>query len=141
MRSKSDSFEIRVEQIEAKNGKNQAFLEFWRAIDSNYVGKNHSGRLGRGDIGETPKRLTGRDLFPRISGGLSVDFKYAERIEYGIYLLNGILEKKSRLRWEVAGISTGGEKKASSVLRDPKSEFEKMTPFVIIESVFQNWIE
>jgi hypothetical protein len=56
--------------------------------------------------------------------------------------LNGILEKKSRLRWKVAGLLTIGEKKERlSILRDRKSEFERMTPFVIIESVLQKWIE
>jgi hypothetical protein len=54
--------------------------------------------------------LFGGYLFVRISGGLSVDFEDAERIEYRIYLLNGILEKKSRLRWKGAGILTIGEK-------------------------------
>jgi hypothetical protein len=56
--------------------------------------------------------------------------------------LNEILEGKSRLRWVVAGILTVGEKKERlSILRDRKSEFEKMTRFVIIESVLQKWIE
>jgi hypothetical protein len=104
--------------------------------------ENHGGRLGRGDIGETPKRLIGRYLFLRISGGLSVNFESAERIEYKIYLLNGMLEKKSRLRWEGVGILTGGEKKERlSILRDRKSEFERITPFVMIEFVVQKWIE
>jgi hypothetical protein len=77
-----------------------------------------------------------------ISGGLSVNFEYAEKIEERIYLLNGILEKKSRLRWEVAGILTIGERKERlSILRDGKSEFERMTRFVIIESILQKWIE
>ena len=116
MRSKSESFEIPVEQIEAKNGRDQAFLELWRSIDSNYVGRVMVGSLGE-EI--SAKRLIGRYLFLRISGGLSVNFEYAERIEYRIYFLNGMLEKKSRLRWEVAGISTIGEKKERlSILRD-----------------------
>jgi hypothetical protein len=86
--------------------------------------------------------LIGRDLSLRISRGLSVNFEYAERIEERRYLLNGILEKKSRVRWEVAGILRGGEKKERlSILRDRKSEFEKMTRFGIIESVLQKWIE
>jgi hypothetical protein len=69
-----------------------------------------------------------------ISGGLWVNFECKERIEYTICLLNRILEKKSRLRWEGAGILREGEKKeALSILRDRKSEFENMTPFVIIE--------
>jgi hypothetical protein len=46
MRSKSESFEIPVEQIEAKNGRDQAFLELWRSIDSNYVGRIMVGGLG-----------------------------------------------------------------------------------------------
>jgi hypothetical protein len=104
--------------------------------------ENHSGRLRRGDIGRTAKRLIGRHLFLRISGGLSVNFEYVERIEYRIYLLNGILEKQSRLRWEGAMRLRGGEtKERLSILRDRKSEFEKMTRFVIIESVLQKWIE
>jgi hypothetical protein len=49
----------------------------------------------------------------RISGGLSVNCEEVKRIEYRIYLLNGILEKKSRLLWEVAGILTIGENKES----------------------------
>jgi hypothetical protein len=57
--------------------------------------------------GETAKRLIGGYLFLRISGGWSVDFEDAERIEYGIYLLNRIVEEKSRMRWEGAGILTG----------------------------------
>jgi hypothetical protein len=81
--------------------------------------ENHSGRLGRGDIGETAKRLIGHYLFLKISGGLSVNFEYAERIESRIYLLSGILEKKSRLRWKVAEILTIREKKEKlSILRD-----------------------
>jgi hypothetical protein len=71
-----------------------------------------------------------------------MNFEYAERIESRVYLLNGILEKKSRLRWKVAGILTRGEKKERlSILRDRKSEFERMTRFVIIEFVLQKWIE
>jgi hypothetical protein len=59
----------------------------------------------------------------RISGGWSVNFECAERTEYGIYLLNEILEKKSRLQWKGAGILTVGEKKKRlSILRDRKSE-------------------
>jgi hypothetical protein len=81
--------------------------------------ENHGGRLVRGDIGRTAKRLIGPSLFLRISGGLSVNFEHAERIESAIYLLNEILEKKSRLRWEIAGILKGGEKKERlSILSD-----------------------
>jgi hypothetical protein len=97
-----------------------------------------------GGLGEeiSAQRLTGRYRFLRISGGLSVHFEDAERIKYRIYLFNGILEKKSRLRWKMAGILTRGEKKERlSILRDGKSEFEAMTHFVIIESVLQKWIE
>jgi hypothetical protein len=73
----------------------------------------------RGDIGRTATRLSGRYLFLKISGGVSVSFEGAERIEYRIYLLNGILERKSRRRWEVAGILRIGEKKEGlSMLRD-----------------------
>jgi hypothetical protein len=68
--------------------------------------ENHGGRLGRRDIGETAKRLIGRHLFLKISGGLSVNFEYAERIEYRIYFLNGILEKKSRLQWQCGDIDS-----------------------------------
>jgi hypothetical protein len=46
MGSKSESFEIRVEEIEATNGRHQAFLELWRAIDSNEVGGIMVGGLG-----------------------------------------------------------------------------------------------
>jgi hypothetical protein len=46
MRSKSESFEIRVEPIEVKNGRGQAVLELWRSIDSNYVGRIMVGGLG-----------------------------------------------------------------------------------------------
>jgi hypothetical protein len=71
-----------------------------------------------------------------------VNSEYKARIKYGIYLLNGTLEQKSRMRWQDAGTLTGGEKKEGlSILRDGKSEFERMTPFVIIESVLQKWIE
>jgi hypothetical protein len=46
------------------------------------------------------------------------------------------------MRWKVAGILTIHEKKQKlSILRDGKSEFERMTCFVIIESVVQKWIE
>jgi hypothetical protein len=46
------------------------------------------------------------------------------------------------VRWEVAGILTIGEKKERlSILRDGKSEFEAMTPFVLIEFVLQKWSE
>jgi hypothetical protein len=75
MRSKNESVEIRVEEIKAKNGRDQAFLEVWR---SNYVGRIIVGGLGE-EI--SAKRLNGRSLFLRISGGLSVNFEYAERIE------------------------------------------------------------
>jgi hypothetical protein len=55
----------------------------------------------------------------RTSGGLAVNFEYAEKIEHKIYLLNGILEGKSRTGWEVAGILTISEKKERlSILRD-----------------------
>jgi hypothetical protein len=38
--------------------------------------------------------------------------------------------------WEGAGILTGGEKNEGlPILRDRKSEFEKMTRFVIIDSI------
>jgi hypothetical protein len=53
------------------------------------------------------KRLTGGCEFLRISGGLSVNFDYKERIEYILDLLNPGLEEKSRMRWKGAGISTG----------------------------------
>jgi hypothetical protein len=44
--------------------------------------------------------------------------------------LNGILEKKSQLRWEVAGILTIGEKKERlSIFRDRNSEFERTAVF------------
>jgi hypothetical protein len=39
MGSKSGSFEIQAEEIEAKNGRDQAFLELRRSIDSNCVGR------------------------------------------------------------------------------------------------------
>jgi hypothetical protein len=88
------------------------------------------------------KRLTGRSLLLRISGGFSVNFEYQKIIEYTIYLLNRILEEKSRMRWKGAGILTGGEKKERlSILRNRKFEFEMRTRFVIIESVLQKWIE
>jgi hypothetical protein len=46
------------------------------------------------------------------------------------------------MRWKVAGMLTVGEKKERlSILRDRKSESEKMTRFVIIDSVVQKWIE
>jgi hypothetical protein len=73
--------------------------------------ENHGGRLGRGDIGETGKRLTDPHLFLRISGGLSGNFEYPGRIKYALNVSNRILEKKSRLRWEGAGILIGDEKK------------------------------
>jgi hypothetical protein len=138
IRSKSESFEILVEEIEAKNGRDHAFSELWRSRDFNYVGKIIVGGLGE----EIPaKRLIGPDRFLRISGGVSVHVGYAERIKYTINLLNRILEKKSRLRWQGAGILTVGEKKGRlSILRDRKSEFEGMTRFVIIESVLRKWI-
>jgi hypothetical protein len=83
MRSKSESFETRVEQIETKNGRDQAFLELWRSIDSNSVGKIMVGGLGE-EI--SAKRLIGGYLFWTRSRGLSVDFEYEERIKYKIYL-------------------------------------------------------
>jgi hypothetical protein len=47
-----------------------------------------------------------------------------------------------KLRFRYAMRRTGGEtKKRFTILRDRKSEFEKMTVFVIIHSVLQKWIE
>jgi hypothetical protein len=46
MHSKSESCETPVEEIEAKNGRDQAFLELWRSIDSNYVGSIIVGGFG-----------------------------------------------------------------------------------------------
>jgi hypothetical protein len=72
----------------------------------------------------------------RISGGLSVYGEQEERIEYIRYLLNRVLEEKSRMRCKGARISTGSAKKEwLSILRDRKSEFESMTRFAIIDSV------
>jgi hypothetical protein len=106
MRSKSEGLEIRVEEIEAKNGRDQAFLELWRSIDFTDVAKNQSGRLrrlGRGDIGETVKRLTAPSLFLRISGRLSVNFEYTERIKYAINLLNEYLRRNHDWGGKVRG--------------------------------------
>jgi hypothetical protein len=95
--------------------------------------ENHNGRLVRGDIGRTAKRLIGRSLFLKISGWLSVNFEYAEKLKreyiYGIRQLRG-------------DDARGGEKKDRlTILRDRKSEFERMTVFVIIHSALQKWIE
>jgi hypothetical protein len=39
MRSKSESFENRVKEIEMKNNRDQAFLELGRSIDFSCVGR------------------------------------------------------------------------------------------------------
>jgi hypothetical protein len=38
-------------------------------------------------------------------------------------------------------LTIGEEKERLSILRDGKSEFERMTRFVIIDFVLQKWIE
>jgi hypothetical protein len=97
--------------------------------------ENDSGRLRIGDIGETGKRSIGGSFSLRISGGLWGNFDDKKRIEDIVSLLNRVLEDKSRMRWKSAGIWTGSEKKEGlSILRQPKSEFERMTRFVIINS-------
>jgi hypothetical protein len=47
MWSKSESFEIRVEEIEAPTINDQAFLELWRSRDSDYVRRIIVGGLER----------------------------------------------------------------------------------------------
>jgi hypothetical protein len=46
MRSESESVEIRVEEITATNGRDQAFLEFWRSRDSDCVARMRVGGWG-----------------------------------------------------------------------------------------------
>jgi hypothetical protein len=116
MGSKSEIFEVHVGEIEAKNGRNQAFLELGRSMDPNCVGRIRVEAFGEEISAE---RLIGGDLLLRISGELSVNFEQKERIEYIRYLLNRGLEEKSRMRWRSAGISTGsGKKEGLSILRD-----------------------
>jgi hypothetical protein len=54
---KEESFEMRGEDIEANNGRDQAFLELRRSIDSNCVGRIIVGGLGK-EI--SAKRRNGR---------------------------------------------------------------------------------
>jgi hypothetical protein len=67
MRSQSESCQIRVEQIEGKNRRDQAFLELWQSRDSNYVGKIIVGGLGE-EI--SAKRVIGHSLFLGIPGAI-----------------------------------------------------------------------